>query len=375
MRIRKDKNFLSFFDEKNGNYIRTGIIKDGKDTGTDPFMASFPELLDVGIMGHCKHGKSGLCIKSGVECYQDGLHSEAANMRIDDFESIANQCKGKTFQFALGGCGDPDQHERFAEILEICYKNKIVPNFTTSGLGLTEELARICKKYCGAVAVSWYRSEYTLRAIDLLIRNSVKTNIHYVLQNNTIDEALERLKEKTFPAGINAIIFLLHKPIGLGSERKIVKMENPAFQKFIDYVSSSSVHYKIGFDSCTVPALLQNPGAINLDSLDTCEGTRWSAYVTADYKLLPCSFDNQEQKWAVDLHKYTIQEAWNSRMFEDFRNHFRQSCPECKNKDLCLGGCPICPQIVLCSNKRNNRLGKTAKIKTEDEYGSAKKFL
>ena len=41
MRIRKDKNFLSFFDPKTGNYIRTGIIKDGKDTGEDPFMASF----------------------------------------------------------------------------------------------------------------------------------------------------------------------------------------------------------------------------------------------------------------------------------------------------------------------------------------------
>ena len=41
MRIRKDKNFLSFFDPKTGNDIRTGIIKDGKDTGEDPFMASF----------------------------------------------------------------------------------------------------------------------------------------------------------------------------------------------------------------------------------------------------------------------------------------------------------------------------------------------
>ena len=86
MRIRQDKNFLSFFNENTGNYIRTGIIKDGKDTGEDPFMASFPELLDVGIMGHCAHGKSGLCIKSGVECYQDGLHSNALNMTVEDFE-------------------------------------------------------------------------------------------------------------------------------------------------------------------------------------------------------------------------------------------------------------------------------------------------
>lgn len=53
MRIRKENDFLSMFDEETGRYLRTGIIRDGKDTGEDPFMSSFPELLDVGIMGHC----------------------------------------------------------------------------------------------------------------------------------------------------------------------------------------------------------------------------------------------------------------------------------------------------------------------------------
>lgn len=53
MKIRKDKNFISCFDEKSGVYVRSGILEDGTDTGRDPFMASFPELLDVGIMGHC----------------------------------------------------------------------------------------------------------------------------------------------------------------------------------------------------------------------------------------------------------------------------------------------------------------------------------
>lgn len=348
MRIRKDKNFVSFFDEKNGNYMRTGIIKNGKDTGEDPFMASFPELIDVGIMGHCTHGKSGFCIKSGVECYQDGLHADSPNMSLSDFSTLAAQCKGKTFQFALGGCGDPDQHENFAEILEVCRLNKIVPNFTTSGYGLTENLARLCKKYCGAVAVSWYRSEYTLRAVELLINAGVKTNIHYVLQSDSVDEAFTRLKEKTFPKGINAIIFLLHKPVGLGSVKKIIRQDNKIFKDFLQYVSNSNLNYKIGFDSCTIPALIQNPGNIDLSSLDTCEAARWSAYVTPDLKFLPCSFDNQKQTWAVNLREHTLQDAWNSSTFENFREHFRKACPDCEQRKFCLGGCPIIPQIVLC---------------------------
>lgn len=351
MRVRRDKNFLSFFDERTGNYLRTGVIKNGKDTGEDPFMASFPELLDVGIMGHCSHGKSGLCIKSGVECYQDGLHANAPNMTIEDFSDIAAQCSGKTFQFALGGCGDPDQHAHFRDILEICRNQKIVPNFTTSGWGLTESLARLCKKYCGAVAVSWYRSEYTLRAVDILLKAGVKTNIHYVLQSDTIAEALTRLREKTFPAGINAVVFLLHKPVGLGSTKKMIRRDDKIFSEFLRYVSTENLHYKIGFDSCTIPALLQNPSNIALESMDTCEAARWSAYVTADLKLLPCSFDNQNQKWAVDLHSHSIQEAWDSPIFEDFRNRFREACPNCEKRNLCLGGCPILPQIVLCPRK------------------------
>ena len=139
MKIKREKDFVSFFNEKTGCYIRTGVIKDGRDSGEDPFMSAFPELLDIGIMGHCKHGKTGLCMKAGVECYQDGLHSELPNMNLEDFRKIALQCKGKTFQFALGGCGDPEQHENLKEILDICRDNNIVPNFTTSGLGMTEK--------------------------------------------------------------------------------------------------------------------------------------------------------------------------------------------------------------------------------------------
>ena len=85
--------------------------------------------------------------------------------------------------------------------------------------------------------------------------------------------------------------------------------------------------------------------------MDTCESARWSAYVTSDMKLLPCSFDNQEQKWAVDLRKHTIQEAWNSKIFDEFRKVFKDSCQRCEKKTLCLGGCPICPEIVLCREK------------------------
>ena len=47
-------------------------------------------------------------MKSGVECYQDGLHSAKANMSLEDFNGIAEQCRDRTWQFALGGCGEQE---------------------------------------------------------------------------------------------------------------------------------------------------------------------------------------------------------------------------------------------------------------------------
>lgn len=38
--------------------------------------------------------------------------------------------------------------------------------------------------------------------------------------------------------------------------------------------------------------------------------------------------------------------------FEAFREHFRISCPNCANRASCMGGCPICPEIVLCEEKK-----------------------
>ena len=80
---------------------------------------------------------------------------------------------------------------------------------------MTKDIAKLCGQYCGAVAISWYRSKYTLEAIEMLVNAGVKTNIHYVLSKNTVEEAVERVKTHSFPNGINALIFLLHKPFPL----------------------------------------------------------------------------------------------------------------------------------------------------------------
>ena len=356
--------FYSIFNDQTGFYMRSGILQEGTidtekdpfctkavDTGKDPYMASFPELIDVGIMGHCTHGRSGLCLKAGVQCYQNGAAKADPNMSLQDFQRIAEECRDKVFTFALGGAGDPDEHESFEKILKICKANHIVPTFTTSGFKLTEHKAGLCKQYCGAVAVSWYRSDYTHRAIDMLLKHDVKTNIHYVLSKTTIDEAIQRLTTEEFPIGINAIVFLLHKPVGLGDSKNVLKSKDKSLMDFFDVINKRHFPFKIGFDSCFTPGLINNCDNIIENTYDTCEGARWSMYITPDMIALPCSFDNQSKRWGFDLKNHTIKEAWESIEFENFRSQLRTSCPTCPKREPCMGGCPICPEIVLCESE------------------------
>jgi len=357
-RMDRENKFFTVFNTENGFYVRSGILDENmKDTGVEPFQAAFPHLLDVGIMGGCVHGKSGLCLKSGVQCYQNGANIEKPNMSLENFKKIVDESKGKVFQIALGGRGDVDMHENFEEILQYCVDNNIVPNFTTSGLGLTEKKIEIMKGKVGAVAVSEYRQPHTYRAIDMLLKAGIKTNIHYVLGNNSIDEAIDKLENDGFTKGINAVVFLLHKPVGLGTQENILKYDDPRVKKFYSLVNNNYSH-KIGFDSCSIPALANLASGIDFTFAEPCEASNFSGYVDAEMIMYPCSFAiYHKERWGVDLKIHTIQEVWNSPQFEDFRQMHKQGCGKgCLKCDrlakMECRPCPIVPETTLC-NKYN----------------------
>ena len=342
-----NNHFKEIFREQDGLYLRTGVLdKNDNDTGKDPFIRNYPNLLDIGVMGHCSCAK--IC---PVGCYQDALHHEnRSNMSVEDYENIMKQCQGKVFSVAIGGAGNPDDHENFEELLAISRKYNVVPSYTTSGLTFTKEKADITKKYCGACAVSWHNKDYTHKAIQLLLEAGVTTNIHYVLGQNSIDEAIDRLKNNTFPEGINAVIFLLYKPIGLGVSNNVLQINDPKVKEFYELVNSGTCKVQIGFDSCNAPAITNFCTKIDMRSMDYCESGLFSAYIDCNLNMMPCSFCNQDSKYYVSLKENTIEQAWNSKVFEDFRQSRLNSCLQCSKRQYCAGGCPITSEITLCNN-------------------------
>ncbi len=349
MKIKiKDEKYKYYycFDTDTGFYFRSNIIENNRSTDKDPFMSNFPHLIDVGIMGECKTGLLGLCSKSGILCYQYGSSVKKSNMSYEDFKRICQECTNRTIQFALGGRGDPDTHPDFERILECCKEYKITPNFTTSGLFIDDDKAELCKRYCGAVAVSWHNADYTLAAINTLINHKVRTNIHFVLDKDSINTAIQLLENDGFPRGINAVIFLLFKPVQKGSKIKCILPFDKNLDCFFNIINTKRFPHKIGFDSCCVPAIIYY---MNVDSsvIDACEASRFSCYIDSELNMMPCSFDSK-RVFAEPLKESCIEDVWNGTKFNIFRQSFNASCPNCVHRSVCLGGCHLFDNINLC---------------------------
>jgi len=349
----KKYKFYELFNEKNGTLVRSNII----GTSFDATMRSYPELIDIGIMGKCHAAQTGICSLSGVECYQNAINSSKTNMLLEDYESILRQSKNKVFQVALGGAGDPNKHEYFDEILSMTREYGIIPNMTTSGYNLSDREVDSIKKYCGAVAVSFYsrlkgnreegENDVTINAIERFTSAGCITNVHYVVSDASIEEAIYRLENDCWPEKISAIIFILYKPVGLGKREKVVKYD-VRLQRFLDMALKKKHSFRIGFDTCFTSALVGYQDYIDKTSIDACEAARFSMYIDSEMNAYPCSFDNQAGKYRVSLRDKTIVDAWNSAEFEQFREVRKAKCNGCTKVDLCNYGCGLDLGIDLC---------------------------
>ena len=316
----KNEKYELLFNSKTGLEVLRGI-----NGNEDPFVLEIPSLLDIGIMGTCKNKCSF--------CYQG--HENKPNMKLDDFKSIIDEVSYHVNQVALGGRGDPNHHENFKEIVEYCKLKGVVPNYTTSGIDLTDEHIEISKQ-CGAVAVSEYSQDFTYKALERLTNAGVKTNIHQIFSNKSFDKCkdivLGNIPEnwKFDYNGLNAIIFLLFKPHGAGKNLPDYITPVSYLQDFAKIIFDPQCKFKVGMDSCLVNYMVKygNPTKEQLMSIDTCEASRMSSYITPDMKFMPCSFAD-ENKWSVKIEN-GLKSIWqDSKIFNDFRNKL------INHKDIC----------------------------------------
>jgi len=330
-----EEKYTVFFNQNTGFFVRV------EDACIDEPLYSKhgPELLDISITNYCE--------RSCYFCYRESSQTGLA-MPLVDYGGVLKQAKDcGVLQVALGG-GNPNQHPDFERILALTREEyNIVPSYTTNGDGLTDDILAASRKYCGAVAISYYEP-LSLFYVNLkkLIDAGIKTNIHFVLSSNTISDAIEILAygiQKL--SGINAVIFLLYKPTGKGKAYEVLKM-SPKVKHFFSLVGASKL--KIGFDSCCIPGIVNNL-KYNPISVEACEAGCFSAFISENMKFYPCSFMENKVK-GINLRRTSILDAWQTEpLFLNMRNKNNDGeCKTCQHYSICKGGCPVFDEIKLC---------------------------
>lgn len=336
--VKNDKYEIRF-DSKDGYEELEGI-----NGNPDPFVLDYPTLIDVGIMGNCQN-KCEFCYQG--DKYQD-------HMTVENFRKLVNEVKNYVNQCALGGRGNPNKHPNFREIIEICRDNNIIPNYTTSGLDLTDEEVEISKK-CGAVAVSMHEKDYTWRAVKMFQEAGIMTNIHFVFSSKSFETACKILLGFDPWNGnvdlnkLHAVIFLLFKPQGRGKNllhwipsKEELKtfchlLTNYKRSYILDQKTNtiSKLHYfnfDVGADSCLINKVKKLEISLTEEQeqcVDTCEGARMSCYITPDMKLAPCSFGDHDICGESILNK-SFKEVWDNGVdFIRFRDVLKNNPARC----------------------------------------------
>jgi hypothetical protein len=233
--------------------------------------------------------------------------------------------------------------------MEYTREKGIIPNFTLSGIDLTDELAQKCSELVGAVSVSIYSFNKNIgydtvkKFTDLGVK---QTNIHLMISEETMPFVFEVLQDRLSDprlADMNAIVFLLCKPKGRAKNKyRAPSMET--YRSLMDFCFSNQL--AIGFDSCGASRFEAAVKEMDIPdeqkkrlimSSESCESDLFSSYISVDGMFWHCSFSEGEEgiePVSVIEAKDFIKDVWYSPQVKEFREKLLSTCKD---------GCRSCP--------------------------------
>jgi MoaA/NifB/PqqE/SkfB family radical SAM enzyme len=319
--VGPDYNYI--FIKKSGFFQRWG-----KTVDDDPLYSPIgPEILDIEI-------STDGCPNNCPFCYKGNTNKDPTNMSLETFKSIINKFPRVLTQVAFGITGiqtNPD----FIPMMEYCREIGVVPNFTLSGIDLTDEIAEKVSKISGALAISAYQTDKnvcynTVKKFTDLGMDQV--NIHLMVSQETLDFVYEVLNDRlTDPRlkDMHAIVFLGVKPKGR-AKNGYHSLTKEQYAELIKYCLDKSI--AIGFDSCSSGKFENAVKGMDLtddvkkqfiEASESCESSIFSSYINVHGEYWHCSFtENEPNQICVDVLKVNdfISEVWYSDTAIEFRN-------------------------------------------------------
>lgn len=326
-----DYNYL--FNKVTGYFVRWGTSENH-----DPIFAPAPEIADIeisvnGCPNRCKF------------CYKGNTPEAPTNMSFETHKKILDLFPKNLTQVAYGITGTQTNPD-LIKILEYTRNKGIIPNFTLTGIDLTDEMAEKTAKLVGAVAVSVQRENKDVCYNTVQKYNSLglkQVNIHILMSEQTEDfiyEVLKDIKTDSRLAGLNALVFLGVKPKGR-AKGQFNSITQDNFNKIINHCFDNGISF--GCDSCSAPKCST---AVDVSSkfnskekesiqqnIEPCESDLFSCYINVKGEFWHCSFaENEPNVQTLNMLEAEdfVRDIWYSAPVENFRQRLlinNRQCP------------------------------------------------
>lgn len=355
--------YWSTFDERTGNIVR--VVDDLRDRHGnsrnynlsekirerfkhrwDSVASPSPELVDVAITNRCSFG----C----TYCYQDSK-PKLAHGRKDLVETMIKGFEHAPYQIAIGG-GEPTQHPDFPYILRKTRELGTVPNYTTAGFRMTDEIVAATNEVCGGVAMTyhafkgfdWFKEHY----LDLKKRLNVKLNVHLIADKD-VAKNLRALANEHKEFGPLSVVLLAYYP-DVGRSTLDHLMTRTTYMKTlpeaIKYARNLAVD--ISFSEGLLPYFLSRPElGINTQFATRSEGV-FSCYVDSKGRMSSTSF-REPRDDGPTLFDQSSQKLWEE-LWSSSGEPYGETCYECPERSRC--SVPDSTHYFICAKAPHNKL-------------------
>lgn len=267
-----------------------------------------PENLEFKLTEVCGFGCSYCYMSSTTK----GKHAPLALL-----EKVFMDLDMPPYEIAFGG-GEPTLHPELPAFLELCRKHGTVPNYTTSGTNLTQEIADATVAHVGGVALTYHRHKgiewfmKTWQAWREVLPAHKRLNIH-VIFNKHFAESLTELMLGFNKAGIannqlKLVVLAYYPDVGRATTAELPQklVYNTVAPQLLRAMVEQGI--EVAFSEGMLPYFLSHPEiGLNLDMAGPAEG-RFSCAIDNMGRVTKSSFDNP--KGADSVHKHDMQYLW-----------------------------------------------------------------
>lgn len=313
------------------------------DWRTKVAFSPVPETIDVKITDWCNFG----CTFCYMDSTTKGKHAPKSLLN-----EIFLGLDEAPYQIAYGG-GEPTAHPDFPWFLEVTRKSGSVPNYTTAGHILRDEVFDATNKYCGGVALTYHAfkgPEYFKKTYETWRRRldpRVQLNIHVIFDKDVADNLLD-LKEM----GLSNlhVVLLAYYPVGRANwegiaPKGVYDVTLPAALKTV-----TEAGFKIAFSEGLLPYFLSHQfPEVNTTFACQQEGL-FSCYVDDKGRVSHSSFSPATDEDKMSIYTTRFQEIWNQ--LSNWSDRF-DPCDTCAYKASCH--IPHESHYLLCKFAEHNQ--------------------